>query len=451
VVKVVGLRGRIADRMGMRFRCRSCAAESDVREAFVRGGVAPFRAWRCRPCATRRALQQARRLWVAAAAAALPVLALAIAPLGEVTRYALLIANLVVLPMLFALPSVFVHELAHAVVARALGFDVFRVQIGLGARWRELRLLGLPFELDAPPFGGLTWPALRAERWHRLRYAAVLVAGPATHVAWIAGALALVTPLGDRAYAIGVALTPVPAILLLHGLNLLTILVPSGAPSDVYEALKLPFLRGAALRASLSNAWGVPARFAVYAGRHADALKIVHEGLAARPGDLVLGTIEAVLVFELGDREAGIAALRALGARAGLEPIEGALVANALAWALAERAREEDLAEAEAASDAALAVSAAEPAFLAVKAGVLAQGERHDEAWPLLARAIGGARLRQDRAEMLCALAAVEAKRGRAAAARAALDEARSLGVAPRPLAFAEAALRGAGTSRQNP
>jgi membrane-associated protease RseP (regulator of RpoE activity) len=92
------------------------------------------------------------------------------------------------LMLVFWAPLLVLHEVGHALAARALGWRVERVVIGFGARWRELRIAGIPVELRRLPVEGFveTVPVEGVAR--PLPHAAIYFAGPGIELA-LAGAL----------------------------------------------------------------------------------------------------------------------------------------------------------------------------------------------------------------------------------------------------------------------
>ena len=432
----------------MRHHCRSCGAEGDDAAAFVRTGAWPRRKERCHPCDAAGELRRSLRTWKAAAAIALPAVAIAAMPYGwlentsPLREPAILLVNGVALGAALQLASLFVHELAHAAAAALLGFRVFLVQIGLGPRWKRLRLLGLPFELAAPPTGGSTWAA-HAEEVSRIRHVLVYLAGPLTHVGWLVLAYILAESLGDRAFAYRTQITPVPALLWIHGTTLARFFMVSRQASDVWLAISMLTASRVQLAAFRAYAWIVPARLALRDDEPHRARDIVRAGVRSLPDVMALEVMEALLTASVGDADAGIAALRTLRERADGTASDRAFAENALAWALLNRGRPETFAETDALTGGASAPKPTDASGMALRAGVLARRGALDEAWSLLAQAIRIEGDRFDRAETLCQVAMVEAERGRPSAARRRLHEARALGASSRMRALAEKSLTG--------
>src|SRR5688572_23467184 len=87
------------------------------------------------------------------------------------------------------------HELGHALVALLLGWQVFKISLGVGRRVATFNLLGLCLEFKAQPLGGHVWLAPRRLRFPRLEYCLITAAGPAANLV-ILLVLLQFTPLG---------------------------------------------------------------------------------------------------------------------------------------------------------------------------------------------------------------------------------------------------------------
>jgi hypothetical protein len=82
--------------------------------------------------------------------------------------------------------SILLHEAAHVAVARSLGWKVFRVRIGTGKTIFEKEIAGAPWQINAAPFGGITFLAPVDERGMRWKFLVIVSAGLPVHIAFIA-------------------------------------------------------------------------------------------------------------------------------------------------------------------------------------------------------------------------------------------------------------------------
>jgi hypothetical protein len=437
----------------MRHRCDTCAAESDEARGFsAPHGVWPFRRRRCHPCHAATVRRRTVRGWqlvgllgagTAAVLAAPESLVAADAP-GR--HAASLWFNCIVVPCLLLYPIIVVHELGHGLLARALGFTVHRVQIGLGARWRRFETFGLPFELNAPPSGGLTWIAFGGGAALAPRQIAVLLGGILAEATLVLGAVAVARLLDTRdLFALGAGVNPIPALAFICAMTFLGQLSrrgKGGTPTDLALVLHVLLQRGPARAAAQQSVYVVPAYLAAGDHRIADALRTVREGLAVHPEATGLAIFEASLLVALGDTDAAIARARPLVESPALTKEESASATIVLADALTNRRKPEDLVEADALSAQGLAAMPGNATALLVRASVLHERGEPDAAWPLLSEAVQRARFRLELATALCFLGWLESERGRLAAGAMRLAEARRLDAPPLLLAVAENAAR---------
>jgi tetratricopeptide (TPR) repeat protein len=85
--------------------------------------------------------------------------------------------------------SILLHEAAHVFMAKAVGWKPFRVQIGTGKTVAEKRIFGVVWQIDAAPFGGVTFNAPLDERGLRWRFFLIVAAGMPVHIVLAAVAL----------------------------------------------------------------------------------------------------------------------------------------------------------------------------------------------------------------------------------------------------------------------
>lgn len=89
---------------------------------------------------------------------------------------------------LICLPSVVIHEFAHAVTGRIVGLSVLRIWIGRGKTFLHARIFGFETEFKPIPFGGLTFLTHGPKPPIRLRYFLAILAGPVANALVLVGA-----------------------------------------------------------------------------------------------------------------------------------------------------------------------------------------------------------------------------------------------------------------------
>ena len=82
------------------------------------------------------------------------------------------------LVQLVVLPSIIIHEFAHAIVGQLCSLSVLRIWIGRGKTIFRPRLFGFDTEFKLIPFGGLTFLTHGFTNRLRFRYFLAILAGP---------------------------------------------------------------------------------------------------------------------------------------------------------------------------------------------------------------------------------------------------------------------------------
>jgi len=232
-----------------------------------------------------------------------------------------LLVWLAVAPILGAL-----HEAGHALAAKAMGLDVFRIMVGYGRTLVSTTRFGPFISLGVFPFGGWVHAASPAGVKASLaRRAAMIAAGPATHVAvglvcWV---LIMGSSPASRAALRGVSLTRFWQIVFGgNALLLLLSLIParvSGpmfiSQSDGAQLLALAFKRGQ-MRRRLEGEWvGLKVLALLRSGDVDDASGLLADGLRAHPSSAFLQALQTTMEIRCGNyREAREAALERLHA-----------------------------------------------------------------------------------------------------------------------------------------
>lgn len=84
------------------------------------------------------------------------------------------------------LPSIVVHEYAHAIVGKLCGLTVLKIWIGRGKTIYPIKLLGFDIEFKIAPVGGLTFLTHGFSNRLRLRYFLTILAGPLANIVILA-------------------------------------------------------------------------------------------------------------------------------------------------------------------------------------------------------------------------------------------------------------------------
>src|SRR5256885_755221 len=150
-------------------KCDACGTESDFDAGFVRQPAAVGRRAKnvCPACWVKRT--NVRLAWYLPSmtiGTAFGYAADQISPAGSAPGRLLMY---VCGTALFTVFTIIPHELGHAVVARALGWRVYQMVIGVGKSVFKRRWLGTLFDMRMLPLAGATLTVPRDIRWFRLK------------------------------------------------------------------------------------------------------------------------------------------------------------------------------------------------------------------------------------------------------------------------------------------
>lgn len=338
------------------------------------------------------------------------------------------------------LGSVLLHELGHALVARAVNLRPIVLLSGAGPRLR-LRLAGVALNLGILPADGLVQVVSETPqpklKWRLL---AVYMAGPAVFLAlWWIGYV----PLGHQWMALkagsddwmmpGAALVIVNFLFLLSSANPLSVRGDVGTPAgDMMQIARLPRLPQAQVNGLVLAAEVTEVLQLMALERYAVAFEAARHHRAVSPGNwiarLQLGTL-----FLLGrDYEAAfreLSAIRndpALSGEAGLG-LAAALVANNYAWACYMLDDPTLLDDADRASAEAYQRRPNAASILGTRGSILVARGRVEEGKPLLQRALKLHYMRAPKATNLVGLALAALQQGHRKRARRLLTDAQRL------------------------
>ncbi len=240
-----------------------------------------------------------------------------------------------------------VHEAAHALVARALGWQVCRVVIGFGRPLFEFRVGEVPVEVRVFPAGGFVIPAPRSERGGRWKSALIYFAGPGSELLVVAATALLVGPKLWQASidpATIAAQSLVVAALVGVFFNLLPLRTRDGITDGLGMIISW-FLPESQFRARLGTAYVVRAEQALLAGDLNTARATLSEGLTMYADNLAVILRLSELCIEAGAFDLAIGELEPLLAQdnvpSELQP--GILAALSLALLRTDPNRSEDV------------------------------------------------------------------------------------------------------------
>ncbi len=158
-------------------KCDRCGLQSDVEQAFsTEKSLLRKPKHFCPDCTVKR---ESRWLVFGLAILALSgLLNFAIDPFSGVTSVVL--GSILIL--LFMIPLVIIHELAHAGAAKLVGLRVFGITIGTGKTIWSGKFLGMDWTINILPLAGITMAGARPLPHSRWRLFFTYLAGPASHI-----------------------------------------------------------------------------------------------------------------------------------------------------------------------------------------------------------------------------------------------------------------------------
>jgi Flp pilus assembly protein TadD len=363
------------------------------------------------------------------------------------------VAVLNTLTLLVALiVSTVVHEAAHALVGRALGFGVMSVSLGRGRAVWARKVGATQIVLQVVPFTGATRVVAASTRWLRLRLMLLYAAGPASNLLLLAACIPLLSE-RDTLDALVVRPAPVLALALANGMLALFNLIPHpprvrrgvrSLGSDGWNVLAAPFRREASLvPLVIAHAVWESSRLIASGGKLSEASALVEQALKRDPASPIARIAHADLLVAMGRWPEAVVWLRSLLTDAAVRtkaPDAVPLLANNLAWAAFMQDDPSLLEEAEVRSKEALAAAPDLPSAHGTRGAVLLAQGALDEAEERLAFAFAR-NGPHNGALNACCLAMLHARRGQRTAAETWLETARSLSPKCALLARAEAAL----------
>ena len=148
--------------------------------------------------------------------------------------------------LLFWLPMLVLHEIGHAIVARAVGWDVREIVIGFGRELARFDIGGTRVRLKIAPVEGYVVPSPKTPELLRLKSALIYAAGPGAELLLLGLLIALLGWEGvfnDSDAVASVAVKSLAVVILYGALfNLLPFRVSGGGVSDGLGVISSPFM-----------------------------------------------------------------------------------------------------------------------------------------------------------------------------------------------------------------
>lgn len=329
-------------------------------------------------------------------------------------------------------PLLVLHELGHALAARAVGWHVHRLVIGFGRDVTRFRFGKTRVVFRQFPATGFVEPVPTDLSWPRLKNAFVYFAGPGIELLLIG---MLVLAIGPERYFEGtndvglLALQSLGAAAALGAFsNLIPFRASNGSASDglgMLMSIALPVEHFADRR---SAAVLGDARAFLERGQPGRALELIDDGLQRWPDDVPLRVEKTVCLAALGERESAVDVLNSIG-----DPNDHSPSRRVALWHARGRIAlelERDLAllrDGHLACEAALEIAPAHGPLEVTLGAILVERNRIEEARMMLERGHAGAD-EHDAARALAYLAIAAHRAGDRQAAqsyRSALSERR--------------------------
>ncbi len=343
---------------------------------------------------------------------------------------------------LFLICSIVPHELGHAVVARMLGWRVFRVMIGIGKPAFKWQVLGFCFDFRRLPIGGATLTSPVDLRWFRLKWFLLVLAGPMANGVMVL-AVFLLWQGNPRDFDFqSLPLAP-RLFLLVNAWVLVANLVPFQSkslnlPSDGRQLINALAFSKEAIEKSRCLRFVREALLCRELGDHAGAREWCNKGLAQYPEDSTLLNMGGIASLDEGKYQEAREIFLKLVAKETKPGPNRYLFLNNVAYAAALIQDPQLLPEADACSLEAYLGMGWNAAIVGTRGTVLVAMGNYTEGVKLLTESFENAETAISKAENACHLAIANARQGKPDEARRYLQLARQFDGKCRLIAWAE-------------
>lgn len=406
------------------YKCQRCGRQSPIEAAFVIKKRANGSLARCLcfECESKRASNSTLLLYILVPISGL--LILLANPNSQLGYFYLLVFA----GLLVCIPLIFLHELAHAIVAHALDFRVFAIHVGLGRLLFSRRLFNINWIIRLIPSSAVTLTAGPEMQNYRARIFLIHLAGPLFHALLVA--LLLWT---NRIFDVsgpwyGVILWTNAYLLVFNLFPHKATIAVGSAGTDGWAMLKAPGLSDGDLRSRYASFYILETVSAVESGDPQSALESAQKGIALYPDDPnMLNALGYAYVNANQFHKSRQIFLQALHSGQDLPAATKALLMNNVAYANVMLDDPGLLAQADDFSAQAYQVLPWEPAIGGTRGGVLVVLDRPDEGIELLKSALRSSIDNRGKAADACLIAWGEWKRGNTNEADSYLARARQL------------------------
>lgn len=340
--------------------------------------------------------------------------------------------------MNFALAVVFVylliipHELGHAIAARLLRWDIFRVTFGIGPCWMEWRVGGIPVQFRLiPDRGSVSTLSLRHRDWRACRFITI-AAGPLVNLAIAILAIELAGGwtifISDPFASVWSTLGAASAFVFVVSLIPQTVWTQEGkSVTDGLQMARLLFKPLPSERVRRIAYFLAKGGALAAIDKAEEALKVFSAAHIEYPEDASVTASLATTLMMTGKAEEGRSLVCGLLQVHKTENAIRAVLRNNLAWADLLIGTPALLGEADEMSAAALSLMPWEAYVQGTRGTVLAIIGNPDEAMQLLRKAMKGADRRYSRSAIYCSMAIAEHRQGHPKAAEKLVERARRL------------------------
>lgn len=409
------------------FQCYKCGRDSTIKEAFFIKETGSSRKPThilCFECKNKEDSSVLGKIFLLVLIFGL--LLYALSPFTWLGRFYLLMCAGVIL----MLPLIVMHELSHAIMARAVGLKVFAIYLGTGKMTRSFRLFGIRWFMSSLPFSGLTvaaGPDLPYYRWHMFL---IYLAGPGLHVL-LTAFLAWMLSLQLHPFAYLAMQTGLWTNVFLFLSNIYPRKVATGlgiARTDGWAMLNIRSLKSDELQLQHAMYHALEATYAIDLNDKSTAQQWVEKGLALYPTNPHLINAAGFVYAQIEEyAKARENFLKVLDCKENLSEGIKYIAMNNIAYMNVMLEDASLLAEADEYSAQAYKNLSWEPIMGGTRGAVLIALGQIDEGITLLKKAMGNVINPRSKASNACMIARGEYKRGNLDEAQKYLSAARSL------------------------
>jgi len=357
---------------------------------------------------------------------------------------------------MFVAATILPHELGHAWAAKALGWRVFKLHVGLGRTLFTRKIFGFETEFKTIPMLGLAFATPRNKQYFRIKRFGFILAGPLTNLVLAMPWLFLIPASQivdlnwlEQGIAPGRDFFYANLVVLLLNLLPFNVTTPYGKlPSDGKALWQCLFLKGESTDRAHASWYVMEGATAHQKSQYAEARDCFAKGLEIYPGNLLLVDWLGIVLFDLREFAQARSCFLRLLEHPELNAAGRAIILNNIAYADVLIGDAHLLAEADRYSQEAMKNFGWMAPVKGTRGCVLLELGQIEPAITLLLEAMKENDLASSKSLNACSLAIAEARRGKPTEGRKFIEEARRLNHACFLLARAEEAVREASQSK---